>query len=117
MTEKTDTPAAPAAEDKPVVIAFADPSKRAKTVDLAFPVTVNGKTMDKIVIRRMTQAEIAAFIEQNAGKEGVTRFPLFYDADGNKIPDEVHSALDDDDALALEQAASDFLPRRFRPAS
>lgn len=115
MTDKTDTAAAPAAEQKPVAIDFTDPAKRTKSIPLAHPVSFGGKAIEAINLRRMTQGEVAALIEQSAGKDGPVRFPLFCDFPDGKIPEELFRALDDDDAFTIDAAAADFLPRRFRP--
>ena len=39
----------------------------------------------------------------------------FRDDAGAVIPEIVLNSLDDDDSLALDEAARDFIPKRFRP--
>lgn len=92
---------------------------RAKTVDLQWPVEFDGREYKSITLVRMTAGEVAAFQEEiekllNSNPDARVRFPLFRDDRGETIPDDVMDALDDDDRFALEEAAADFLPRRFR---
>lgn len=60
----------------------------------------------------MFQSEIEQLLTRNP--DAKVRLPLFRDERGEPIPDEVMDALDDDDRLALDEAAANFLPRRFR---
>ena len=117
-------PAAPAATPvtaPPRTVVFADQSKRLTTIDLAYPVNYDGKNLATIVIRRLTASEVASFVESLKSREdnastAIIRFPMFYDIEGAPIADDVLDALDDDDALKLNEVASDFLPRRFAAA-
>ena len=93
---------------------------RTKTVRLEWPVAFNGKNYKAVTIARLSAAEVAEFMEQlkaAGGKE--LPLPIYRDADGEQLPIEVLDKLDDDDRFVLEEAAADFLPRRFRgsPAS
>jgi hypothetical protein len=108
------TPAATAAS------VFDNADKRMTSVPLQWPVTVDGKRYDRIILHRMTQGEVAAFIVKiaagaaaNSGAE--VRFPIYFDVDGNAVPAAAMDGLDDDDAYTLQEVARDFLPRRFRP--
>lgn len=92
---------------------------RFKTIDLEWPVAFGGKDYCAITVSRLTAAEVARFqteIEQllRSDPDAKVRLPLFRDENGAPIPDEVMDALDDDDRLALDEAAANFLPRRFR---
>lgn len=89
---------------------------RDRAVALAWPVAHGAATIDAIHVRRLTVKEVADYIEalRASPPEAVVRFPMYCDAAGAPIPPEVLDALDDDDMLALEEAARDFLPRRFR---
>jgi hypothetical protein len=90
-------------------------TERLKTQALEWPVEYAGKLYEDIVVRRMTTAEVAGFIEQMESSKGVAffRFPMFYHPDGTRLPDGLIDQLDDDDVVALTAVAADFLPRRF----
>ena len=125
MSDEQNPPAVePAAQPAtPVPVAVFDAAdKRFKTVSLQWPFSYEGKHYDSIVIRRLTQGAVAAFVarinaEKQANTEAEVRFPIYADTDGNSLSDAVMACLDDDDALAVDEAARDFLPRRFQPAS
>lgn len=92
---------------------------REKRVALEWPVEYGGKTYEAIVVRRLTGQEVADFLDQLAatGKDDPTakiQFPMFFGEDGERVPDELMGALDDDDAETIAQVTVDFLPRRFR---
>lgn len=113
----TEEPHIEASEKKPARIVSARP--RSKEIDLQWPVEFDGREYKTITLVRLTAAEVAEFqseIESLLKNDPDTRvrFPLFRDESGETIPDEVMDALDDDDRFALEEAAADFLPRRFR---
>lgn len=92
---------------------------RAATIPLGWPVEYAGRVYTTIIVARLTAAEVARFqdeIEQllTSGSDTKVRLPLFRDERGEPVPNEVMDALDDDDRLALDEAAANFLPRRFR---
>ena len=89
---------------------------RAATIPLEYPLDIDGKPLDANVVRRLNAQAVADFLEAigNSPDTKILRFPMFYDVDGNKLPDAVIDALDDDDAVALTKATAGFLPRRFR---
>jgi hypothetical protein len=92
---------------------------RAATIELDWPVEYEGRVYTTITVARLTAAEVARFQDQivqllESGAESKVRLPLFRDENGASIPDAVMDALDDDDRLALDEAATSFLPRRFR---
>jgi hypothetical protein len=92
---------------------------RLKTIDLEWPVAFAGKDYRAITVSRLTAAEVARFQSEienllRSDPDAKVRLPLFRDERGEPIPDEVMDALDDDDRLALDEAAANFLPRRFR---
>lgn len=92
---------------------------RVKVIDLQWPIEFDGREYRAIAITRLTAGEVAQFqaeIEELLKDHPDTkvRFPLFRDESGAVIPDEVMDALDDDDRFALDEAAADFLPRRYR---
>ncbi|WP_155931295.1 MULTISPECIES: hypothetical protein [Methylosinus] len=104
----TETAAAP-----PSAPQFVDAAARRKTIDLAYPVTYEGRTYTRIHLQRMTVLEVGDFMESIVGKDEI-RFPLFRDDDGMHIPDAVLDGLDADDRDVIDKAAIDFLPSRFR---
>ncbi len=122
MTSNADAidPVSPPVADAPAPAAVITHRKnRAATIPLEFPIDVDGKPLDAIVVRRLNAQEVADFLEAigNSPDTKILRFPMFYDTEGNKLPDAVIDALDDDDAITLTRATSDFLPRRFRAES
>jgi hypothetical protein len=113
--------AAPESKSAPVIV-FEGADKRIKPVDLQWPLTIDGVTYRQIFLRRLAAGEVAAFIDKITAAgvvadDAKVRFPIYIDVAGNAIPEMVIAALDDDDAFALDEAARDFLPRRFRPTS
>jgi hypothetical protein len=113
-SEATMTETAAAAEAAPPAPPqFVDAAARRKTIDLDYPVAYEGRTYTRIHLRRMTAREVADWMESILGKEDIL-FPLFRDDDGARIPDAVLDGLDADDRDAINAAAIDFLPRRFR---
>lgn len=100
-------------------VTFENADKRHKLIVLDWPVTHAGKRYEMITLRRLTVAEVAAFVAKVAAQETVSavRFPMFFDDEGAPVPDAVMDGLDADDADALAEAALDFLPRRFRGAT
>ena len=83
---------------------------------LEWPVEWNGRTYESVTLRRLTVAEVAAFVEslKDLPEGAKIRWPIFCDENGAPMPPEVMDALDADDSDALDKAALDFLPRRFR---
>jgi hypothetical protein len=101
---------------------FLNPGAREKAIDLDYPIAYDGRDYARILIRRMTVADVAGFLEAcKAAGDGVgdLRFPMFFHPDGTAVPDAVHEAIDPDDQEKLSEATLSFLPRRFRdePAS
>jgi hypothetical protein len=104
----------------PIKPVFDNDDRRHKTIDLQWPFTYDGKRIDRVVIKRMTQAEVAGFVEavkiaRESGSTEDTYFPMFYDTDGFLLSDDIMRAMDADDNDALNEVAGDFLPRRFAP--
>lgn len=94
---------------------------RAASIALEWPLTFAGRLYDKLTVRRLTAGEVAAFTERLAktvkdDPDASVTFPMFADADGADLPDGLLDALDADDRDALDKAALDFLPKRFRGA-
>jgi hypothetical protein len=92
---------------------------RHRTVSLDFPLTFAGRMWSEIHLRRLTAGEVAAYVEDLRERlkddpNATSRPPIFVDETGVPIPAGLFEALDDDDAAVLDEAAEDFLPRRFR---
>ena len=113
MTEETNAPdIAPA----PAPARFVETGRpRFKVVTLDWPVEHDGRVFSEVHLVKLTAKEVADFIASMKDNGG-GRLPIFRDAGGASIPDAVMDALDDDDKLALDEAAEPFLPRRFRAA-
>lgn len=88
----------------PAAPKFLDERKRFRVVPLQWPIEYDGTVWSEITVRRLTAAEVAAFIEAEDKK-----LPPMFDA-----PAIVIDNLDDDDAVEVNKAVADFLPRRWR---
>ncbi len=98
----------PTDEPAVVVIEKASPRivggpSRSQKVKLIYPVEYDGKIWTEIEVRRITTAELAAFIEASED-----RVPPNVCA-----PKEVVDALDAEDGFAVEEATARFFPRRL----
>lgn len=116
-TEVATTISATLASTAP--IAFATPSARETLVELTYPVESGGRLIDRVMIRRLTVAQVVNFMVelkalQKVDPEATARWPMYYDINGDVMPDAVIDALDDDDGSKIEEIIADFLPRRFR---
>ena len=91
---------------------------RGRLVTLEWPVVFDGRTFEAILLKRLTAREVATFMKAvgAASPDESFAWPIFFAPDGEPLPDGLLDALDDDDRLALDKAALDFLPRRFRGA-
>lgn len=91
---------------------FVGGKTRSETVPLEWPIEYDGRVWDAITVRRMTVLDIRAFHEMvlasKDDNKARIRFPMF------DAPFEVLDALDDDDAQAVNEVVTRFLPRRFR---
>lgn len=122
----TDTlPAGPKPAPIPLVLppaAFADPADAFRVFPLPQPVTLDGRTHKLIGIRRFTMAQVRAISENfrdNLARDPDARMslPLYVDEAGNDLPPGVLDLLTPDTSEDLDEAANDFLPRRFRTAA
>ena len=93
--------AAPVTPHKPVITFLKD---RSKTVDLQFPVEVDGALLDKVTVSRLTG-------QQLADMEGSTDPQLIYSLMCG-LPVEVLFGLDSVDTTAILEVATDFLPQK-----
>lgn len=117
-TPATDAASSTDTEKAPKIV-FVNHDQRLKRFSLEWPLNVDGRLVNHLFLRRMTQSEVAAFVakveeERKINPDGELRFPLFFDDRGEQVSDAIMSALDADDADALNEAALNFLPRRFR---
>lgn len=98
-------------------VRFAGSRPRSRVLALEWPIERDGTAVSEIVLRRLTGGEMASLqdLMENVAADGKfddsALFALVADQ-----PPEVIRALDEDDWLALREAALDFLPRRFREA-
>ena len=109
----------PAISDPPQ---FIGGKARHAVISLDYPIEFAGKPYNAIVVRRLTVREVAAYVDTIAemaktSPDARVRPPVFADERGEPLPDGLFDALDDDDALRLDEAAEDFLPRRWRDQS
>lgn len=81
---------------------FVNSKDRFRTVKLEWPIEYDGKVYDSVTVSRMTTRQVGEFIE------GKGRLVIF------DVPSEVIDELDDDDAVEVNKAVEDFLPRRLR---
>lgn len=100
-------------------VRFLSDRPRARTIDLLWPISFEGREFQSITLTRLTAGDVAKFQEEieqllKNNPDAALRFPIFRDANNAPIPDAVLDALDDDDRFELDRAAADFLPRRFR---
>jgi hypothetical protein len=108
MTDETTTPA-PSAPAKAAPRIIGD--KHFRAVPLEWPIEHDGRVIDKITVRRMTGAEVSAFIATLRDNPEAARLSMY------DVPHEVIDALDADDYAAIQKAVNDFLPRALREES
>ncbi len=95
---------------------FASTADRSRVMKLKWPIVHQERDINEVVLARLTAREVADFQEKLANLPEGARFvwPMFRELDGSPVGSEILDALDDDDRLALDKAALDFLPQRFR---
>ena len=111
MNNTTDPAAAPAAPARKIAFQAARPFER---ITLDYPLSVDDIAVAEIDVHRLTMGEVAEFQDQAGDDMRFIKFPMFRYISGERVPDDVLAALDDDDALKLTEAAMRFLPRRYR---
>jgi len=103
--------AAPAAPTKVVeALEFVAPVHR--TVQLAYPFRRDGRVVAEVVIRRLSGAQLAPFADLVAGGADNADFAGYLCG----LPGAVIRGLEASDALAVTEAAMDFLPPSFQTA-
>ena len=111
MTDDTNTvaPEQPDAEPAPKSEPrFITDRVRSKFIALEWPVEFDGKVYHQIRVHRVTGREMTTFMEKiREGADDV--LPPMVDC-----PLEVWNALDADDQFAIDQAATEFMPRRLK---
>lgn len=114
MTQATDNQAPAGAEGEAKEIAsprIIEPKGRSKTIPLDWPLDYDGKTFDKVTIRRVSGKEVEEFLAAvSAKEEGDPSLML----PTIECPRAVYDAMDDDDRLKVDEVAFDFLPRRLK---
>lgn len=105
---------APAAAPEPP--RFVGDRPRFKAIPLEWPIAYGGKEYSEIHLVRLTAKDVADYIDSFKDRDPneAVVLPIFRDADGADIPPAVLDALDEGDRFEIDQAAVDFLPRRFR---
>ena len=86
------------------------PKEREKLVALEYPVEFDGKLWTEIKVRRVSAKEVTDYFEAMKSGKAVDIPPMV------ECPIEVWNALDDDDQLAVDEAARPFTPRRLKAA-
>jgi len=93
-------------------IEFADKGRsRMKSIDLDWPLLVDGVTVEAISLRRLTGGEVADLQERMVADGGTDAAMCAQFADQ---PATVLCALDQDDLEKVKEAVFDFLPHRIR---
>ena len=105
--------------DKPSPVTIVGGPPLSRRVPLRWRYQHEGLTYDAVTVKRLTVAEVRALTAaQRAAEEkdpdASLPFPIFVTDDGVTIPQAVMDAMLDDDMVALERAADDFFPARFR---
>ncbi|MFC5509258.1 phage tail assembly protein [Bosea massiliensis] len=103
MSNENDKPAARVAPAANVTLLGA----RTREITLEYPAEWEGKTYDKVTVRRMTPVEVGEFVAAAAAGSDLPMAML-------DIPEELFRALDNDDQEQIEEAIFDFLPRRLQ---
>lgn len=91
------------AQPVPAPPRFVGDRRRDVVVPLEWPIEYDGKIYSEIRVRRMTGAEVAAFVNSDDGD-----LPMV------EAPKVVIDSLDADDAMAINKAITDFLPQSLR---
>jgi hypothetical protein len=86
------------------------PKEREKMVPLEYPVEFDGKIWTEIKVRRVSAQEVADYLELLKSDQAFDIPPMV------ECPLAVWNALDDDDQLAVDEAARPFTPRRLKAA-
>lgn len=109
MTDEATTAEQPAAEPAPAPIAKAIYGREhEKLVPLEWPVEYDGMTYTEIRVHRVTGKEMRDFMEELRSGDGAVMPPMI------DCPQDVWDALDDDDQMAVDEAAAEFMPKRLK---
>lgn len=82
-------------------------TERERMVKLAWPVEYDGKVWAEIRVRRVTGKEVSAYFAKLRDGDTEAVAPMI------DCPQEVWDAMDDDDQVAVDDAARPFWPRRL----
>lgn len=83
-----------------------------RTIDLKHPFRLNGKTVERITVRRFRIADVDGLLKRIGAKK-ISLFDVYEHMTG--IPAPVLRGLIDEDGDAVTDAAFDFLPRAIKP--
>ena len=95
-------------EPSPPKIEFVNADKRSITVDLDWPILVDGEEISQVSIKRASAKDVQHFIERSI-IGGEPMVPPFIDCSID-----VWDAMDDDDQQKLDKASMPFIPRRLQ---
>lgn len=114
----TVQPSEPDAAHVPVIAFAGDASRRCETLQLEWPLTVDGEVIDSIIVRRMTVGDVAGWQQRLAAVPEDERasvvLPMLFLPSGAPVTPALAAALDSDDDSRIEEVMSRFLPRFLR---
>ena len=102
--QKTEQPAAVPE------LRYTAPIEREKMVPLEHPFELNGHLWSEIKVRRVTGKQVSDYMDRMRAGD-MDAMPPMVDC-----PQAVWNALDDDDQMAIDEAARPFTPRRLKAA-
>lgn len=89
---------------------YTAPIEREKMVPLEHPFELNGALWTEIKVRRVTGKEVSDYMDRMRAGDAEAIPPMV------DCPIDVWNALDDDDQMAVDEAARPFTPRRLKAA-
>ncbi len=82
-------------------------------VAFEFPIEFDGKTYDGVTVRQLTIGALASWMAERGDTPAagaVFRYPVYFDDDGNPMPDEVLDTCVMSDHAKVVKASERFLP-------
>jgi hypothetical protein len=101
------------ADDDSDVPEFVGNRQRSRRLELGDHVKYKGKVYTALTVKRLTAQQVTQWADAVRGGDVDALLGNVVDDDGQVVPKKVLDFLDDDDDLALNEAMSDFLPRRL----
>jgi len=89
---------------------YTAPIEREKMVPLEHPFEINGVHWTEIRVRRVTGKQVSDYMDRMRAGDTDAMPPMV------DCPQDVWDALDDDDQMAVDEAARPFTPRRLKAA-